>query len=135
MQWALAQGDSTLVRASLDTLLKEFGRPPTSEEASSEGVYIDARLYLALGDTASAERYLDGTLDNLPGVYSALLRFLPLAGSLVRMMALRGELAAARGENRTARRWASAVIALWLGSEPALQPTVARMKHIVQTTK
>src|SRR5439155_14607623 len=104
MQWALAHGDTAFVRANLDTAA-----------SSHEYAYLKARSFVALGDTAQAERYIDATLENLPQAYSALLDYLPLAGSLVRTMALRAELAAARGEAAPARRWASAVVALWSG--------------------
>jgi len=80
-------------------------------------------------------RHLDGTLDNLPDVYSALLDYLPLAGCLVRMMALRADLAAARGDQSVARHWASVVVALWGGADPALRPTVLRMSQITQATR
>ena len=124
MQWALAHGDTAFVRANLDTAA-----------SSHEYAYLKARSFVALGDTAQAERYLDGTLENLPQVYSALLDYVPLAGGLVRMMALRAELAAARNEAAAAHRWARAVLTLWSGSEPGLQPMVARMTRIVQATK
>jgi len=134
MQWALAHGDTALVHASIDTALKHSG-VPSAEESSPDGVYLTARLLLAVGDTAGAARYLDGTLESLPGLVSALLQYVPLAGSLVRMMALRAELAAARGESTAARRWATAVGALWSGAEPPLQPTVAQMKRILAGTQ
>ncbi len=51
------------------------------------------------------------------------------------MMALRADLAGTHGDALTARRWASAVVTLWSGSEPALQPVVKRMKHIVEMVK
>ena len=98
-------------------------------------MYLTARLLLALGDTAGAARYMDGSLETLSRAYSALLAYLPMAGTLVRMMALRAELAAARGETSIASRWASAVVALWSGAEPVLQPTVERMRGIVQAAR
>ena len=135
MQWALAHGDTARVRAGVDTLLRERGPDPPADEQSIESVYLTARLLLALGDTAGAARYMDGTLETLSRAYSALLAYLPMAGTLVRMMALRAELAAERRETRIALRWARAVVALWSGAEPALQPTVERMRRIVQTAR
>ena len=123
-QWALAHGDTSFVRANIDTMA-----------SSHEYAYLKARSFVALGDTAGAERYLDGTLENLPGVYSALLDYVPLAGGLIRMMALRAELAAAQGDIRMAARWAGAVAALWAGAEPALQPVVVRMQRILQAAR
>jgi tetratricopeptide (TPR) repeat protein len=124
-QWALAHGDTAFVRANLDT----------AAASSHEYAYLMARSFVALGDTTEAERYLDRTLENLPQVYSALLDYVPLAGGLIRMMALRAELAAARSEAAAAHRWARAVLTLWSGSEAGLQPMVARMTRIVQATK
>jgi hypothetical protein len=47
------------------------------------------------------------------------------------MMALRANLAVARGEEQTARRWARAVVTLWSGAEPALRPTITVMNGIL----
>src|SRR3989441_4833083 len=124
IQWALAHGDTAFVRGNLDTTA-----------SSHEYAYLKTRSFVALGDTTEAERYLDGTLENLPQVYSALLEYVPLAGGLIRMMALRAELAAARGEAAAAQRWARAARTLWSGSEPGLQRVVARMKRLAQATK
>jgi hypothetical protein len=131
-QWALARGDTEWVRSKLDVALRASGGAPTEPEKPPDGVYLEARLRLALGDTATAERALDAPLDNLPALHTELFRYLPLAGALVRMMALRAELAASRGQPATARRWARSVVALWSGAEPALQPTVGRMKRILE---
>jgi len=135
MQWRLAHGDSASVRAGLDTLLSAYGGAPSAADISSDAAYVQTRLLLAVGDTTAAVRHLDGTLDNLPDVYSALLDYLPLAGCLVRMMALRADLAAARGDQSVARHWASVVVALWGGADPALRPTVLRMSQITQATR
>jgi hypothetical protein len=90
---------------------------------------------LAIGDTTGAVRYLDGTLDDLPDLFSALLDYLPLAGTLVRMMALRADLAAAQGDTVTARHLAQAVTTLWSGAEQPLQPVVTRMHGILAERK
>jgi tetratricopeptide (TPR) repeat protein len=130
LQWRLAQGDTTHVRASLDSLSRAGGGSLATGESTPDGVYVDARLLLAVGDTTTAGRTLDAPLDSLAGLHTLTLQYLPLAGSLVRMMALRAELAAARGETRTAQRWARAVVTLWSGAEPALEPLVTRMRRI-----
>ena len=130
MQWALARGDTTSARAVTKTELQQRGGLLSRDDSPPDGVYLDARLLLAVGDTAAAERTLDAPLNNLAKLHSYLLRYLPLAGGLVRMMALRADLAGTRGDGLTARRWASAVVTLWSGAEPALQPVVRRMKQI-----
>ena len=130
LQWRLAHGDTTRVRATLDSLSRNSGGTLATGESPPDGVYVDARLLLAVGDTAAAKRTLDAPLDSLTALHTATLQFVPLAGCLVRMMALRADVAAAQGDARTARRWASAVVVLWGSAEPALQPTGIRMSKI-----
>jgi len=48
---------------------------------------------------------------------------------LVRLMALRADLADRRGEYAVARRWGQTVVALWTNADDALQPTVQRMRR------
>jgi tetratricopeptide (TPR) repeat protein len=135
LQWTLGHGDTTRVRATLDSLSRKGGGTLATGESPPDGVYVDARLLLAVGDTAAAERTLDAPLDSLTALHTATLQFVPLAGCLVRMMALRADVAAARGDARTARRWANAVVALWGGAESALQPTGIRMAKISQAVR
>jgi len=130
LQWRLAHGDTASVRALLDSLSRAGGGRLASGESTPDGVYIDARLLLAVGDTATAVRTLDAPLDSLVALHTATLQYLPLAGCVVRMMALRANLAAARGARPAAQRWARAVVTLWSGAEPALQPTVTQMRRI-----
>jgi hypothetical protein len=60
-----------------------------------------------------------------------ILDQLPQVATLVRGMALRADVAAARHDSRTARRWARDVVLLWSGADRELQPTVMRMRTIV----
>src|SRR5206468_10370784 len=135
LQSRLAHGDTAAVRASLDSLERAHGGRLSSGESTPDGVYMNTRLLLALGDTATAERTLSVPLDSLVALHTATLQYVPLAGCLVRNMALRAELAAVRGDWSTARRWASAVVALWGGAESSLQDTPIRVSKIVQTTR
>jgi len=132
LQWRLAHGDTALVRATLDSLSRVGGGSLATGESTPDGVYIDARLLLAVGDTATAERTLDAPLDSLTALHTMTLQYLPLAGCVVRMMALRAELAAARGARPAAQRWAGAVVTLWSGAEPPLRPVVTEMSKISQ---
>lgn len=134
MQWGLARGDTAFVRANLDTVLAGSAAP-AADEVSADAVYERSWLLAAIGDTAAAEGYLDGTLEDLPDTFAALFDYVPLAGGLARTMVLRADLAALRGRPETARRWAGAVVTLWSGAEPALQPTVARMERILAATR
>src|SRR2546426_545430 len=131
LQWSLAHGDTTLVRRALDSLARGGSGRLAPGKSTPDGVYVDARLLLAVGDTATAVRTLDAPLDSLVALHTATLRFLPIAGALVRMMALRANLAVAPGEEQTARRWARAVVTLWSGAEPALRPTITAMNGIL----
>jgi len=136
MQWALAHHDTASVRALLQEGREANEGLPAAEDEPPDGVYADASLYLAIGDTTRAVQTLDIPLNNLSGVHSALFDYLPLVGAFVRMMALRAELAAAQGEPEIARPWAGRVVALWSGgAEPALQPTVARMRNILKASQ
>jgi hypothetical protein len=130
-QWALAHHDTAWVRVALDSVKRGRGGRFSTGESTPDGAYLDARLLLAVGDTVSAIGTLDSPLDSLVGLHTWTLRYVPLAGCFVRMMALRATLAAARGERDVARRWGRAVVTLWSGAEPALQPVVARMRSIV----
>src|SRR5213078_1340435 len=109
LQWRLAHGDTALVRATLDS-----------------------RSLVVGGSLATAERTLDAPLDSLTALHTMTLQYLPLAGCVVRMMALRAELAAARGARPAAQRWAGAVVTLWSGAEPPLRPVVTEMSKISQ---
>ncbi|HEV2751223.1 MAG TPA: hypothetical protein VGV12_11940 [Gemmatimonadales bacterium] len=135
LQWSLAHGDTALVRTTLDSLSVAGGGRLATGESTPDVVYVYARLLLAVGDSATAVRTLDAPLDSLVALHTATLKFLPLAGCIVRMMALRAELAAAQGDVRSARSWATSVVTLWSGAEPGLQPVATRMKRIAQMTK
>jgi hypothetical protein len=82
-----------------------------------------------VGDAAAAARELDASLTALPALGPYLLDYVQDAAFLVRAMALRSDLAAKAGDERTARRWAAAVAELWAGADPALQGEVARMRR------
>ena len=129
-QWALAHGDTMAVRAAFAAELEQHHGVLAQAGSPPDGVYLDARLLLAVGDTSAAERTLDAPLNDLSSLHSYVFQYLPLAGALARMMALRAEVADQRRDPRTARRWAAAVVALRSGAEPALQSEVTRMKQI-----
>jgi tRNA A-37 threonylcarbamoyl transferase component Bud32/tetratricopeptide (TPR) repeat protein len=129
MQWALARGDSARVRSDFREIreLRRYQRPG---DVAFDGTYHEARLLLALGDTAGATQLLDLSLDALPTLGSYLLDQVPQIATLVRGMALRAELAARARDRKTARQWAGAVAVLWSNSDPELQPVVDRMRSI-----
>jgi eukaryotic-like serine/threonine-protein kinase len=129
MQWALAHGDSARVRSQFSELhqLRRYDRPG---DVAFDGSFHEARLLLALGDTAEATHLLDLSLDALPTLGSYLLDQLPQIATLVRGMALRADLAVRDGDRKNARRWSDAVTVLWSNCDPELQPVLDRMRRI-----
>jgi tetratricopeptide (TPR) repeat protein len=103
-------------------------------EVDVEWTFNEARIALAIGDTADAIRRLDRTLTALPTIDPYVLDRVPPAAGLVRAMALRAELAARASDGETARHWATAVLALWRGADPALGPTLLRMEELTHTS-
>jgi hypothetical protein len=93
--------------------------------------YVDARLHLMLADTAGAVHDLDLVLDAVPTGGRQLVTFLPSSAMFPRLLALRAELAQARGDRATARRWAGAAGALLAKADPELQPTAVRMRKLL----
>jgi hypothetical protein len=93
----------------------------------------EAWLRAAAGDTATAVRQLDVVLDALPTLSSrnAVLEGAQSA-AVGWAMLLRADLAAARGETETAKRWAARVVDLWASADGALKPAVGRMKAIAR---
>src|SRR5207247_10997631 len=126
LQWRLAHGDTALVRATLGSLSRVGGGSLATGESTPDGVYVDARLLLAVSDTAAAERTLDAPLDSLTALHTMTLQYLPLAGCVVRMMALRAELAAARGARPAAQRWAGGGVRVGAGAERATRSGAQR---------
>jgi hypothetical protein len=133
MQWALAKGDTLELRRQFEELrLLRQHLHLRPGDIGFKGTYHEARLLLALGDTAAASHLLDLSLDALPTLGTHLLDLLPEAATLVRGMSLRSELAAQAGESAMARRWANNVVTLWSGADSELQPVVARMQQIAR---
>jgi hypothetical protein len=118
LQWKLSRGDTAGVRkgfAELGRLRQDLRQG----DIAFDGTYHEARLLLAIGDTGSAIRLLDLSLEALPQV-----------ATLVRGMALRAELATRAGDQAVAKHWAKNVATLWSEADPELQPTVQKMRSI-----
>ena len=131
MQRAALRHDTSAVRAGLASLDAMRG-PLVAGELDPWIVYTDAWLALAVGDSAGAIARLDRSLDALPQAGPVVLMFVQDAAFLVRMMALRAQLAEAKGDHAAARRWAAAVAALWSGADRSLQPTVLAMRALAE---
>ncbi|MDQ2932443.1 MAG: serine/threonine protein kinase [Gemmatimonadota bacterium] len=121
-------------RADAPTVRMLLNRTSPSRKLDRPGdlaiylTYQEAWLLVHTGDSAAAIRLLDASLTALPALGPHLLDFVPNAAFLVRVMALRSDLAAGVGDRVTARKWGAAVTALWSDADPTLQPVVARMR-------
>lgn len=133
MQQALARGNSVTLRALLDSATAAT-RTLRPSDLSVDYTYQLAWLRLAAGDSASAIKHLDIALGALSDLSAGSLRDVAPAAAAVRAMILRAELADAKGDRPTARRWAGAVATLWRDADPPMQPVVVRMRSIAGTT-
>ncbi len=93
--------------------------------------YGEARVYLALGDTATAIEVLDHPLQSLRLQDQGLTQVVHHAGGLVRAMALRAELASAAGDTPVQQLWANRVVTLWAGGDDSVQAVVERMRSLL----
>jgi tetratricopeptide (TPR) repeat protein len=128
-QWRLSSGDTAGARAGFTTALAS-SRQGLPGEVCFDFAYQCAELSLALGDSGTAMQVIAVPLDALQTSGTDVLNWVAQTGGLVRAMALRAELAARAGDQRTAARWASAVVTLWSDADPPLQPLVQRMEHL-----
>jgi hypothetical protein len=97
--------------------------------------YQEAWLKAAMGDTAGAIQQLDLALGALPTLSGIALREVGAAAAIGRAISLRAELANRQHDDRTARKWGAALVALWSGADEELQPTVSRMKELAGLNK
>ena len=127
MEQALANGDTARLRALYRDVqgTRAHDRPG---DVTIDYTYLESWLLTAIGDTSEAISRLDLTLEAMPTLGSYLLDLPSQAAALVRAMALRAELAAARGDTATAARWAGVVATFWAGADAELQPDLRRMR-------
>jgi len=125
MQQMLAAGDAAGVRARLGAMAEALGtRRPGDRDLSF--LFPESALRLALGDTTGALTELDRTLVALEALPPNVLEYPLETGALLGMMRLRAQIAATRGDPRTAAAWRNALAALWAGADPELRAVVAR---------
>ncbi len=129
MQRALRRGDTLTVRRHL-TQLEEIRRDTRPVDVAPEAVYQECLSALALGDTAAVMTRLDAVLGALPTAGIDLTGRVASAGSLVRAMMLRAELADRAGDRATARKWATPVTLLWARADAGLRPAVDEMRRL-----
>lgn len=117
--------DTLAVRRGL-TALRALRQQFPPRSVSYDALLPEAALLARYEGPASAIMWLD---EALAFVRTSPPDFDPTnAAALVRLMALRAELAGAVGDDATARRWAAAVVELWQDGDDAVQPLVRRMR-------
>jgi hypothetical protein len=128
--WALNRHDTATIRATLDTVHAARADLRPGDVAIS-GTYLETRVLLAIGDTATATELLRRPLEALATLGTGVLENVDQAAALVRAMVLRAELADRAGDAATARRWAATVVELWGDADnPELQATWERMRRL-----
>jgi tRNA A-37 threonylcarbamoyl transferase component Bud32 len=109
---ALARGDRRSARNWVDSLT-ELHAESAPGEITMDVVHGEAWLSAVLGDTTAAITKLDNALQGLSAALPSVMKRQILAASLVRVMALRAELAAYTGQPDVAKYWSNAVFQLW----------------------
>jgi tetratricopeptide (TPR) repeat protein len=126
---AFARGDGKRARDLLIATADEQ-RGQRTGDLSPEYVFQQAWLRAQLGDTAAAESAIDAALGALPTFSAATLKDPAGAAAFGRLMVLRAEVAAKRGDQRIARKWSAAVSDLWASSDPALKRVVGELRTL-----
>ena len=132
-QQAFARGDAQRTRALLiASAAEQHGRRPG--DLSPEFVFQQAWLRTQVGDTTEAEAAIDGALGALPTFAAATFKDPGAAAAFGRLMALRAEIAAKRGDGRIARRWSAALSDLWGSSDPPLRRVVGEVRSLAASS-
>ena len=111
-------------------LFRSSGSPP--ESVTLDALFPETWLLAALGDTREAISWIDPTLNALAQTAPRVFGDPARAGSLVRALALRAELAHRAGDQAGAARWARVVAVLWSNADGFLAPTVREMERLVR---
>lgn len=131
MQRMLWRGNTDGLKEALAELDRsQFGTKPT--DMAADGILTEVQLFLAVRDTVRATRLLDRYLNDLKGVPSSHFRQPYQPVSIVRLMALRAELAERRQDRDVARKWARAVVDLWRKGDTQLDPTLRHMRWLAR---
>jgi hypothetical protein len=129
---ALARGDTAKLRAAARSLDSLLSVTIASAGVDSGFAIIAADAYLALKDSAAAlatlRRALDTAMATTP-IFPNNVPGMPPGYVYPRMMLLRADLAAARGQRDEARTWYGRFIDVWATAAPELQPIVERARR------
>jgi hypothetical protein len=128
---AFVSGDSAGANSYLDAAARTrlTVRP---SDLSYDGMWPEFVLLAQLGRHRRAVSELDAMLSVLPVTAPMALADFPAAGTFVRAMALRAELAEILGDTAQMRRWSRTCAILWSDADSFLQPTVLRMRRMSQ---
>jgi len=107
---------------SIEALHAEFA----PGEITMDAVLRHGWLLTAIGDTAGAVRLLDNSLRGLSKMPANTLRE-SIAGSLVRAIILRAEIAWKKNDRPAAEEWSRAAVALWGRGDPEPRARVTRL--------
>ena len=128
----LDRGDTASARRAL-ARFDAIQRRLDADAPDNGGWLLSSEAHLALGDSAGALRQMREWADRLP-------RFVPRDGAIVgigayagsfmwgRALLLYGDLLAASGDRAAARPQYQALIGLWAGGDPEVQPFVTRAR-------
>lgn len=97
-----------------------------------DATFMEARAWLASGDSAAAIALLDTQLQRTRELPPGSLGFVEAAG-LMRAASLRAELGNAVGDHASALRWTVPVRILWSGADPELRSRVRNTAGRVET--
>jgi tetratricopeptide (TPR) repeat protein len=131
MQAAFHAGETEAVHAGFESL-RATRASARGEDLTIDALYPEARLLVALGESAAAAEWIDPTLNALSATGPDMFTDVARAGTLVRAIALRADLAERIHETEAARQWASIVAVLWDEADAFLQPLVGRMRKLMR---
>jgi hypothetical protein len=129
MQVGALDGDAGAVRAIVVPIRASRDRALGDGDATPDAILGETRVWLALRDTAEAIRTMESAFAHARN-YSPLIFFeSPAAtGALMRLVALRAEIAVAQRDSTSARRFAQLITIAWTRPSAELRPLLARMK-------
>ena len=132
-QVAALDGDRGAVERIIAPIRASRQRALGDGDATPDAILSESRTWLSLRDTATALATLDSAFAHARGYPPTLfMSDVAATAALIRMAALRAELAAARGDRATARRFAGVVTALWTKPGRELASEVAQLQAIAR---
>ena len=130
-QRALAEGDTTTARERLD-IFATYRETSLSFVRTLDTQLAEMRLLIELGELERARNWVEPTLSVLPQVDLQRLSEPVSAGPLVRIAALRAELASELDLPEEAARWARAVTILWSDADVFLRPRLEALDSMIR---